>query len=481
MSLKKEQKIYVNRSLNMSYIKAIGFDMDHTLAPYNHVNFETLAFRETLKKFIANGYPEELSTLQFDPNSVMRGLMVDRERGNLLKVDAHKYVKLAFHGKRKLDKEDRHKLYNVESFKAEKLLSIDTFFALSEVQLFIELVDYMDKHPTKIQKTYNEVYQDLRRFIDESHRDGSIKQTVIKQPENYIIRDKYLSNSLMRLIQGGKILFLLTNSDWNYTNAVMTYLLDNANSEFRNWREYFNYVIVSAGKPKFFTGDKGFLRVDLKTAELRPHKGKLSTRHVYNGGSANKLQELIGVKGDEVLYVGDHIYGDIIRSKGLFNWRTMLILEELENELSKLEATKEMQQEIFNTIKERESLEEDTQRIRSLSNSLQNQVKHSHSRKAKLQAGRLDAEIKSLEDKIAFNRQRLSELDKIIRDLIDKREEKIHPVWGEVMKVGLEKSRFANQVEQYACIYSSRLTNLRFYSPYKRFVSFHDLLPHEIV
>ena len=47
--LKKWQKIFVNRSLNMANIKTIGFDMDHTLITYNRENFEALAFRETLK------------------------------------------------------------------------------------------------------------------------------------------------------------------------------------------------------------------------------------------------------------------------------------------------------------------------------------------------------------------------------------------------------------------------------------------------
>jgi 5'-nucleotidase len=98
--LKKYQKIHVNRSLNMASIHSVGFDMDHTLVLYNRENFESLAFHETVKKFIANGYPEELGKLRFDPNFVIRGLLVDRQRGNLLKVDAHKYVKIGFHGHR---------------------------------------------------------------------------------------------------------------------------------------------------------------------------------------------------------------------------------------------------------------------------------------------------------------------------------------------------------------------------------------------
>lgn len=181
-------------------MRTIGFDLDHTLANYNREAFEALAFRETLKKFIEAGYPAELSLLKFDPNFLIRGLLVDMERGNLLKVDGHKYVKIAFHGRKKLAKDMRHKLYNSESFKAANLLSVDTFFALSEVQLFSEIVDYMDRHPAKIKKSYREVYADLRRFIDLAHADGSIKSVVLAHPERYIHKDKHLAETLAQQI-----------------------------------------------------------------------------------------------------------------------------------------------------------------------------------------------------------------------------------------------------------------------------------------
>jgi hypothetical protein len=73
----------------------------------------------------------------------------------------------------------------------------------------------------------------------------------------------------------------------------------------------------------------------------------------------------------------------------------------------------------------------------------------------------------------------LAELEKTIKDRLAKRSAKIHPVWGELMKVGLELSRFASQVQHYACLYTSRATNLRFYSPFKRFVSYQDRMPHD--
>ena len=39
---------------------------------------------------------------------------------------------------------------------------------------------------------------------------------------------------------------------------------------------------------------------------------------------------MLGVSsGNQILYVGDHIYGDVMRSKKTLGWRTMLVVPEL--------------------------------------------------------------------------------------------------------------------------------------------------------
>ena len=473
------QRIYVNRSLNMERIKSIGFDMDHTLVMYNREAFESLAFCETLKKFIAAGYPVELSDLKFKPNFLIRGLLVDRDRGNVLKVDGHKYVKTAFHGTKKIDRDTRHSLYNGESFKAQDFLSVDTFFALSEVQLFVEIVDYMDLHPNKIRKTYREVYDDLRKFIDLSHADGSIKNIVMSDPSKFVRKDKHLATAIMRLLDAGKTLFLLTNSGWDYTNCMMTYILDNENEDFPSWRDYFEFTIVAAGKPAFFTGSSPFLEVMTDSGLLKSHSGSLARHRIYQSGSASLFQKLAKFHGDEILYVGDHIFGDIMLSKGKLNWRTLLVVEELEHELVQLEVLKPVFAEIQKNIYARESLDEDMQIIRSnlmaVNRHLQNSMRGHDVKKIH----HLEKEKDKYTAKLADRTPILDGFDDKINELLQLKESSIQPMWGELMKVGLERSRFAYQVEGFACLYTSRVSNLRFYSPQKVFSSFHDILPHD--
>lgn len=45
------------------------------------------------------------------------------------------------------------------------------------------------------------------------------------------------------------------------------------------------------------------------------------------------FSRLIGAKGKDVLYIGDHIFGDVLKSKKLRGWRTFLMIPELAQEL----------------------------------------------------------------------------------------------------------------------------------------------------
>ncbi len=56
---------------------------------------------------------------------------------------------------------------------------------------------------------------------------------------------------------------------------------------------------------------------------------------VFQGGYWHDLHKMLGVSfGDRILYVGDHMYADILRSKRTLGWRTCLIIPELERELA---------------------------------------------------------------------------------------------------------------------------------------------------
>jgi len=54
-----------------------------------------------------------------------------------------------------------------------------------------------------------------------------------------------------------------------------------------------------------------------------------------------------------------------------------------------------------------------------------------------------------------------------------------NPYWGEILRAGSEESRFAEQVEKYACIYMTRVSDLYKYSPRTYFRPDRRIMPHE--
>jgi 5' nucleotidase family len=59
--------VFCNRELKMSHIRAIGFDMDYTLAQYQQPAFDQLAFDGAKAKLVEKlGYPSEVLDFQYD-------------------------------------------------------------------------------------------------------------------------------------------------------------------------------------------------------------------------------------------------------------------------------------------------------------------------------------------------------------------------------------------------------------------------------
>ena len=59
-------------------------------------------------------------------------------------------------------------------------------------------------------------------------------------------------------------------------------------------------------------------------------------------------------------------------------------------------------------------------------------------------------------------------------------DQRFHPYWGSLLKEGAEQSSFGAQVEEYACVYTSRVSNFLSYSPQQYFRSPRDVMAHEI-
>ena len=68
--------------------------------------------------------------------------------------------------------------------------------------------------------------QDVRTAVDDIHlRSLQLKKSCLNNIEPFVRRDHRLPVMLEGMRQSGRKTFLLTNSDWWYTNNIMKYLL----------------------------------------------------------------------------------------------------------------------------------------------------------------------------------------------------------------------------------------------------------------
>lgn len=59
---------------------------------------------------------------------------------------------------------------------------------------------------------------------------------------------------------------------------------------------------------------------------------------MFQGGNYRHLNEILGLTaGEQVLYVGDHMYSDVLKSKKDLGWRTCLVVPEVAEELDLLQ------------------------------------------------------------------------------------------------------------------------------------------------
>lgn len=477
-SIDGTRDIFVNRPLNMANIRYIGFDMDYTLAIYHKQAIEELAFRKTLEKMVEmKGYPERILELRYEAEHVIRGLLVDRQKGNLLKINRFKQVCRVMHGTQVLE---NSAYYNdkIDQSALARFVSVDTLFSLPEAYLFVLLVDLSEAGGLP-GRSFSELYDDIRTCIDLTHRDGSLKTEIIADLPRYIYQDPHLSLALDKFIQSGKKLFVLTNSEFYYTEQVMSYLLDTDNLEYSSWRDYFEIILVNARKPAFFKESNPFCLVDEESGDEGPMtETSFDSKAIYSQGNYLTFEDLIQAKGNEILYVGDHIFGDVMRSDKDSNWRTVLVVEELETELRRTE-----------------ELREKHLRLRRLANRFDKLHYEMHVYSSQLDTlGNLSAPlvnfnetetramtktVEELKTNLALCQKDMERTELKIQRLREEMSAHYHPLWGPLFHDEDEMSRFADQVRDYASLYTSRVSNFFFYPTDRYYKSLRDIMPHD--
>ncbi len=435
--------------------------MDHTLIRYNSKNFESLVFKLAVEQLVEHKkYPELIKSLKFKFDDAVRGLILDSKNGNILKLSRYGAIRHSFHGTKQINFAEQKKIYRsiYVDLNDPNYFAIDTSFSIAFCVLYSQLVDLKDENLYEL-PNYSSIALDVLSVVDQIHSDGNLKSKITKDLANYVLKEPEVVEGLKRYLRYGKKIFILTNSEFFYTKLLLDYAINPFLSEGDTWESLFEYVITLANKPRFFYDKLKFLTVDPTTGTMTNLQGKI-TPGVYQGGCATKFTEDLEINGDEILYIGDHIYGDIVRLKKDCNWRTALVVEELGQEIDSQEKALLVEKKIVASMDVKKILEE--KYLEFLTGDIE-ENSHKH-----------ETELHDLQKQI-------STIDAEISKLLKEEQKFYNDKWGRVFRAGAEESYFAHQVDRFACIYMEKLADLLQQSPLTYFRAHRRILAHDVL
>ncbi|XP_062522890.1 cytosolic purine 5'-nucleotidase-like isoform X2 [Corticium candelabrum] len=392
-------------------------------------------------------------------------MFFDKDFGNLLKVDQFGNILVCYHGFELVPSTQVRELYPNKTVQASdhRYFVLNTLFNLPETYIIAALVNYFDSHSdyTKVKNgvecgnvlvSYKSMHQDLRAAMDWVHNEGHLKARTLENVEKYVVKDPRLPILLKRLRTHGRKVFLLTNSDYHYTDSVLSYLLSE-DSEPREettggkvWTSYFDYVVVDAQKPVYFEGGTTLRQINETTGKpgMGVFLGKIQQGSIYSGGDSETFCEMIGAVGEDVLYIGDHIFGDILKSKKQHGWRTYLVVRELEEDLGVLTDGRDLYNQLALVEDELEDVYRD-----------------------------LDSHHEICPNITSYLRR--------MKELVFSIDQRQSTKLGSIFRSGTRQTFFAMQAMRYADLYSSSPLNLINYPFSYFFRAKAQLMPHETV
>ncbi|CAK7309612.1 5'-nucleotidase domain-containing protein 1 [Vulpes lagopus] len=325
---------------------AVGFDLDHTLCRYNLPESAPLIYNSFAQFLVKEkGYDKELLTVTpEDWDFCCKGLALDLEEGNFIKLADNGTVLRASHGTRMTTPEALAHQYGGKPWKhfpgdvgpagrSGKYYFYDNYFDLPGALLCARVVDSLTKNND--QKTFD-FWKDIVAGIQHNYKMSAFKENcgiyfpeIKRDPGRYLHAcPESVKKWLRRLKHAGKVLLLITSSHSDYCRLLCEHVLGN------DFTDLFDIVITNALKPGFFShlpSQRPFWT--LENDEEQEALPSLEKPGWYSQGNAVHLYELLkkmtGRNEPKVVYFGDSMHSDIFPARHYSNWETVLILEEL--------------------------------------------------------------------------------------------------------------------------------------------------------
>lgn len=490
--------------------------MDYTLIDYKMEVWEERAYHYSKEVLRGLGFP--VSGLRFKSDLVCRGLIVDTERGNLLKVDRFGVVRRAMHGTRRLTRAETFEEYGRDQvdvdLRSGRWSFLNTLFSVSEGCLYAQLVDRLDsgellancRPPFDSGRTgtYQQLHKAVSRALFKAHVTSTLKEEVMQQMDKFVTLDAEASETLLEQRRAGKKLALITNSDWVYTRTLMSFAFEPFLPRGMAWTELFDVVVVSACKPDFFSeARRPLYSIETDDGMLREAL-RMVPGGQYAGGNARMIEKVLQCRGEEVLYVGDHVFTDVNMAKKALSWRTCMILQELEQEVVGLAYGKAEDTQLRALMARREECAPRPPaprrahtapappprrtrlavprlgRYAAVRNHVKRELLWRRHLRGAAENEPLDAWEAAAQAHDARLREALDACEARILPMLESEGAHVNQYWGYISRAGwADKSHLMRQIEKYADIYTSRVSNLLAYTAYMRFTTTPQSLAHD--
>lgn len=350
----------------------IGLDLDNTLLRYNVTNLVHLEY-EMLARFLVErrGYSGErlLKPLTDDDLDFMqKGLLLDFERGNILRVSPDGVIRRACHGSHLLNTDQIREIYPEQRWEAtnafcrdvmtawsgplaEKLRSLLDYFDIVTSVVFARAIDTLDEERGSPLDRYNiwpDILAGLFHMFSREHFQSNkgIFGHVKRNPEKYLHKCSSDTISWLREVKKKFATFLLTGSNADFVNFTASYALGD------DWRSLFDIVVCFAKKPGFFINNRPFLEV-VNNNETDVASRDLKRGEMYSQGNWNDLLEFLaritGKTNQRCLYIGDNLIQDIYVPNAFAQCDTLAVIEEQMSEGMLYHASTHPDEKILNS------------------------------------------------------------------------------------------------------------------------------------
>lgn len=331
----------------------IGFDLDNTLVKYNIKEMIYHEYNVLAKFLVDRGYSKEhlLKPIEEGADFMQKGLILDFERGNLLRVCPDGSIQIGCHGTKFLSKEEIVKIYGekmrwevTDDYCKDMLVawngtlseSIRTcldYFDMPAALAFARIIDSLDIQNGGSQEKYNiwpDVLSGLMSMYAREHfetGDSKYFEALKQNPAKFIHKCDPKVIDWLKLLKKEKKSFLITGSHIDFASFTAGYAIG------PDWRDLFDLVICYSKKPGFFTLDRSFMQLDgiKETTPISADEMKVGS--AYTQGNFNELRKFIAritkTSDPKILYVGDNLIQDVFTPNKHVKIDTIAIVEEM--------------------------------------------------------------------------------------------------------------------------------------------------------